>query len=94
MLSSQNNNSMVYFCLASGFGHREETGHSILDKCLEEGGDTRLKLDKLFHADILTGIVLGLLIGVYFPLDGHKEILGILSVVGVVLVMKVIGLVK
>ena len=40
-----------------------------------------MKIDKLFDVHLLTGIVLGSLIGMYFPLDAYKGILVILSVV-------------
>lgn len=40
-----------------------------------------MKIDKLFDVHLLTGIVLGALIGMYFPLDAYKGILVILSVV-------------
>jgi uncharacterized membrane protein YfcA len=40
-----------------------------------------MKLDKLFDHDILTGAVLGALIGLYFPMDAYKGILVILAVV-------------
>ena len=40
-----------------------------------------MKIDKLFDVHLLTGIVLGALIGMYFPLDAYKGVLVILSVV-------------
>ncbi len=40
-----------------------------------------MKLEKLFKHDVLTGIVLGALIGLHFPLDAYKGILVILAVV-------------
>ena len=40
-----------------------------------------MKLDKLFHSDIVTGIVLGATLGLYFPLDAYRSILVILAVV-------------
>ena len=40
-----------------------------------------MKVEKLFDVHILTGIVLGLLIGLYFPMDTYKAILVILAVV-------------
>jgi hypothetical protein len=45
------------------------------------GGDFEMKLEKLFDLHILTGVVLGALIGLYFPLDAYKAILVILGVV-------------
>ena len=42
---------------------------------------TRMKLEKLFHPHVLTGIVLGGLLGLYFPLEAYKGILVILAVV-------------
>ncbi len=53
-----------------------------------------MKLDKILSADILTGVVFGLLIGVYFPMDAHKEILSILTVLGFIMGLKVVGLLK
>lgn len=55
--------------------------HYYLDKRLEEGGDSRMKLDKLFDSHILTGVIIGALIGLYFPLDAYKAILVVLGVV-------------
>ena len=40
-----------------------------------------MKLDKLFDVHLLTGIALGGLIGLYFPLEAYKVILVILGVV-------------
>ena len=40
-----------------------------------------MKLDKLFDSHILTGVVLGATVGLYFPLDAYKGILVILAVV-------------
>ena len=40
-----------------------------------------MKLEKLFDAHILTGVELGLLIGLYFPMDAYKAILVVLTVV-------------
>ncbi|MBI3331122.1 MAG: hypothetical protein HYZ96_03310 [Candidatus Omnitrophica bacterium] len=40
-----------------------------------------MKLEKLFDHHVLTGIVLGGLIGLYFPLEAYKGILVILAVV-------------
>ena len=41
-----------------------------------------MKFDKLLHIDVLTGIVLGLLIGLYYPeVAGLKSLLVILGVV-------------
>jgi len=70
---------------------RRISGRHTLDKCLEEGGDTRMKLGKLFDDHLLAGIVLGALIGLHYPLEAHK---GILVVLGVVMGLKVIGFVK
>lgn len=46
-----------------------------------------MKLEKLFDAHLLTGIVLGAVIGLYFPLDAYK---GILVILGLVMGLKVI----
>jgi len=40
-----------------------------------------MKIDKLFDHHMLTGAVLGALIGLYFPLEAYKGILVILAVV-------------
>ena len=40
-----------------------------------------MKLDKLFDSHILTGVVIGALIGLYFPLDAYRTILVVLGVV-------------
>ena len=50
-----------------------------------------MKLDKLFDFHVLTGIVLGLLIGLHYPFDAYK---GILVILGVVMGLKVVGAVK
>ena len=47
-----------------------------------------MKLDKLFDVDILTGVALGALIGLYFPMDSYKAILVV--VLAVVIGSKVI----
>jgi len=47
-----------------------------------------MKLEKLFDHHVLTGIVLGALIGLYFPLEAYKTILVILAVV---MGVKVVG---
>ncbi len=40
-----------------------------------------MKVEKLFDHNVLTGIVLGALIGVYFPLDAYKPLLVIVAVI-------------
>jgi len=40
-----------------------------------------MKHDRLF--DIVTGIVLGAAIGLFYPLDSYKAVLMLISVVGV-----------
>lgn len=47
-----------------------------------------MKLDKLFDQHVLTGAVLGALIGLYFPLEAYK---GILVILGVVMGLKVVS---
>ena len=47
-----------------------------------------MKLEKLFDHHVLTGIILGALIGLYFPLEAYK---GILVILGVVMGLKVVG---
>ena len=59
----------------------EAVNSSHLDKRLEEGGDTRMKVEKLFNHNVLTGIVLGALVGIYFPLDAYKPLLVIVAVI-------------
>lgn len=74
----------------SRFGRLEEAERFYLDKRLEEGGDTRMKFDKLLKHDILTGIVLGALIGLYYPehIGAFKPLL---VIVGVVMGLKVVA---
>ena len=50
-----------------------------------------MKLDKLFDFHVLTGIVLGLIIGLHYPVDAYK---GILVVVGAAMTLKVVGVIK
>ena len=40
-----------------------------------------MKLEKLLGHDVVTGMILGGLIGLYFPLDAYKFILVIMAVV-------------
>ena len=40
-----------------------------------------MKIDKLFDSHLLTGAVLGALIGLYFPLAAYKTILVVLAIV-------------
>ena len=40
-----------------------------------------MKIDKLFDAHLVTGVVLGALIGLYFPLEAYKPLLVIIGVV-------------
>ncbi len=40
-----------------------------------------MKLDKIFDHQLLTGVVAGALIGLYFPLDAYKPLLVIIAVV-------------
>lgn len=48
-----------------------------------------MKIDKLLHPDVLTGVVLGALIGLHYDLVGFKTILVILGLVmGLKLVTK------
>ena len=47
-----------------------------------------MKMEKLFDVHLITGVVLGGLIGLYFPLDPYKPLLMIL---GVVLALKVVA---
>ena len=46
-----------------------------------------MKLEKLFDSHLLTGAILGSVIGLYFPLEAYK---GILVLLGVVMGLKVI----
>lgn len=50
-----------------------------------------MKFAKLFDFHVLTGIVLGLLIGLHYPMDAYK---GILVLLGVVMGLKVVGILK
>ena len=47
-----------------------------------------MKFDKIFDTHLVTGIVLGALIGLYYPLDAYK---GILVILGVVMGLKVLA---
>ena len=40
-----------------------------------------MKIEKIFDAHVLAGVVLGALIGLYFPLDAYKPLLVIIAVV-------------
>jgi hypothetical protein len=46
-----------------------------------------MKFDKLFDEHLLTGAVIGALIGLYFPLEAYK---GILVILGTVMALKVV----
>ena len=50
-----------------------------------------MKLDKLFDHHVLTGVVLGALLGLYFPMDAYK---GILVILAGVMGLKIVGIVK
>ncbi len=50
-----------------------------------------MKLEKLLDVNILTGIVFGLVIGLHYPMDAYK---GILVFIGVVMGLKVVGVLK
>jgi hypothetical protein len=47
-----------------------------------------MKLDKFLDHHVLTGAVLGALIGLYFPLEAYK---GILVILGVVMGLKLVS---
>ncbi len=40
-----------------------------------------MKFEKLFKHDVLTGIVIGALIGLHYPLEAYKPLLVIVAVV-------------
>ena len=46
-----------------------------------------MKFEKLLDANILTGVVLGMVIGLHFPLEAYK---GLLVILGVVMGLKVV----
>ena len=46
-----------------------------------------MKLEKLFDSHLITGVILGAVIGLYFPLEAYK---GILVLLGVVMGLKVV----
>lgn len=46
-----------------------------------------MKIDKLVDSHLLTGVILGAVIGLYFPLEAYKSILVLL---GAVMVLKVV----
>ena len=72
---------MVDCCLRDDMTSKE-TGLSPRSRHMSRGGgDTRMKLEKLFDAHVLTGVVIGALIGLHFPLDAYKGLLVILAVV-------------
>ncbi len=50
-----------------------------------------MKLEKLLDVNILTGVVIGLLIGIHYPMEAYK---GILVVVAAVMGLKVVGVLK
>ena len=50
-----------------------------------------MKLEKLLDFHVLTGIVLGVVIGLHYPFDAYKGVLVILSVV---MGLKVVGAIK
>lgn len=51
-----------------------------------------MKLEKFLDVNILTGIVFGLLIGLHYPsIEAYK---GLLVILGVVMGLKVVGVVK
>lgn len=50
-----------------------------------------MKLEKLVDAHVLTGVFIGALIGIYFPLGDHKVILTILAAV---MSLRVVGVLK
>ena len=50
-----------------------------------------MKIEKLFDFHVLTGIVVGLLVGMHYPLDAYK---GILVILGVVMTLKVVAATK
>ena len=46
-----------------------------------------MKIEKLFESHLVTGVVLGALIGLYFPLEAYKPLL---VIIGVVMGVKVV----
>ncbi len=46
-----------------------------------------MKIEKLFDSHLVTGVVLGALIGLYFPLEAYKPLL---VIIGVVMGVKVV----
>ncbi len=50
-----------------------------------------MKLDKLLDFHVLTGIVLGLFIGLYYPIHVDK---GVLVIIAAVMASKVVGVLK
>ena len=55
-----------------------------------------MKFEKLLNFHVVTGIVLGLVIGLYSPtaLGTLEPVKAILAIVGVIMGLKVVGLVK
>ena len=52
-----------------------------------EGGEIEMKHDRML--DVFTGIILGAVIGLFYPLDAHKAILVLLGVGGVLRLLAV-----
>ena len=51
-----------------------------------------MKLEKLFDVNVITGVVIGALIGLHYPtLDAYK---GILVILGLFMGLKVVGVLK
>ena len=51
-----------------------------------------MKLDKLFDINVLTGIVIGAVIGLHYPTLGDYKLF--LVIAGVVMGLKVVGVLK
>ena len=74
--------------LESGSCRLEEARHSHLDKCLAEEVIEKMKLEKLFGHHVLTGVVLGIVIGLHYPFDAYK---GLLVILAVIMALKVVA---
>lgn len=47
-----------------------------------------MKIEKIFDHHVLTGVVLGLLLGLHYPFDAYK---GLLVILAVIMTLKVVA---
>ena len=72
------------------------SGASNLDTCLAGEVRKHMKIEKLLHRDVITGVVLGAVIGLYFPqvLTQLGAIKPFLALLAVYMGLKVVGTIK